>query len=203
MRYVSSICDGSKSAKLSRILDDVANVVVHDTESGLDTVMPVGAGFCGDIIGVGKIGYSVYVVPHAPHEAALYNHIIRAESSKNRYLGSDFDGADFCAIVGYSPNNYVEGYDNHKTLSCLISPDAPEIGGYRGSVVSYIPRFSETPKLCTLYRYLSILYKSSGLNIFRYETIHLYDNRSRNTTVIKLSQTADAQRFFMKMMLTI
>ena len=203
MKFVSKIVDGHERIQFSMMSKDIVFVSVHDTEDGSDTIVPIKGLLTDNIIGVGYIGYHASIIPHTLQQATLCKYIDYAETSEKKFKQSDFDGADYCCIMGYAPHNYVDGFDNHATLSILMSPNAPELGGPFGSVVSYIPRLATFPQLCTLYDYLSLLCRSSGVNIFRYKTLHLYDNRSHNVTVIKLSQTAEAQRFFLKMWLTV
>lgn len=196
MRYVSKI-DGRESIKLFFDEYDNLPVTVHNTVNGKDTILNAFSLLDGITLGVGTLENCLAVVRHTIKTVTLHSHIVSVEQVYGPGA-SISTTADFAVVSGNSLYQWSNGTDGHKSISINVMYNAPEIIGHLGSVVHYIKRVTPSGDLCTLYDYLSYLCKATGKNLFSYRSIHLYSELCSISTIVKLSESAEAMRYFTK-----
>lgn len=202
MQYVKCIEGSVKSKQFDLFENNPVMVTVHDTDTGTEAETIANDILYEFIVGVGTANGFGVVVTHTTKTAMLHKHIAFAETTIGSGTGK-YPRADYCVLVDGGLYSFANGSDDHDTLSVNISDNAPEVAGILGSIVRYIPRLTPSARMCTLYDYLGYVCRSSGVNIFNYKTIHLYSELRCTSTVIKLAETDEAKRFFMKMYLDV
>lgn len=202
MQYVKQIEDEVPSMQFDLFSPRYLMVTVHDTDTNTDAEMAADEILYEFIVGVGFVDSFGVVVRHSQKTASLHNHIVFAETTIGSGMGK-YPGSDYCVILNNGLYSFSNGTDGHELLSINISDNSPEVAGLLGSVVKCVSKFAPSYRLCTLYDYLGYLCRSSGLNIFSYQKLHLFSELRSVSTIIKFSESDEAKRFFMKMYLDV
>lgn len=178
-------------------------VTVTDSDGSVETVELVnlrGTSYIGS--GFSKLGKSGYLARHNDKTAQLYRHVVSADT----VLGApefEVSGEDLVVVceeglVGAKDNGGAGRFVAINTTNEYI-----EVMGYKGSVVTRSEELDDKPQVFTLYGMLGKLCRWSRVNLMTYEHIRVYSPGRRYETKIVLSQTPEAQRYFMKMFLDV
>lgn len=210
MRYVKSI-DAYPEGEVPGLFytvrrpGDPVNLVVHDTDSGVDKV--IGAGKLSLLTDVYGFQHHVTytgtgVVVNNEKTIQLHQYV----QSVGMFSGSsvlDLANSDICVLQtgGRADTSGVVGHSN---LAINTGRDLIHIGGIKGSVVVRQYGFTDGAAAFNLYNLFGELCRECGFNIMAYSTIRLYSRVGKITVaIIRLRHDAEADRYFMKMYLDV
>lgn len=201
MRYVSDIKYGwaskRKCAVISPFESTGGKLKVRDTcQKSVETVdiRDNDGDFYG--LGVDSEDGTSFAVKHTAKTASLYKYVISASTRicDPHYSAS---GESVAVLSGGHLLSFRIGSDSN--LDVCMTNELVKCLGPSGSVIVRQAAPFDIPNVFTMYEFLGSLCHECGRNLLIYDTLRLYSPDRRFETIIRLSQTAKAKRFFTKM----
>lgn len=208
MRYICEI-NSFWSGKLDKmtpsiwLFDDQIVMTVHDMSTGDEEVYAA-----SDIPHMSLLGFSdcvadtCYGVICLDEKRAMLHRYATASTTFLGISGVKLSDADRCVWnLWQTDTSGVDG--THGTIVINTINDIVSSSGREGSVIGKQTGFLEEVELFTLYDILGVVCRDLKLNLMRYETIQFFSSTKDYVTTIKLSQSAEAKRFYTKMYLDV
>lgn len=153
-----------------------------------------------DVIGIGKDPFLArwFAVQHSKKTAMLHEYVdcvlTKANNKPDIMRNNDVlfmpDG-----IFGFESGPYM-----HDVLDIQMSESKVGLCGYQGGVVVYQSTTYESLRdIYTLYDFLVLMCRLSGVNLFKYKKVYFCSMNLRWTCSVTLNHSIEAERFFTKM----
>ena len=207
MRYVTSLtfdnkvlskrwpmCRDSPSLGTGIVYDTVLNK--HEAFGSWSLIRESG------VIGAGVDSFAQvgYAVCHTPKTAMLHRYVDSYECLSGEPCQS-FDDEDACLMYESLIGGLSVCRPDCKSIAIELPEESIQLFGAAGSVV--MRTSGVTYSLCTLYDLLVSMCRNGSIDILRYKRIRFFSTRLKTTSIIRLSGTVEAERFFNKMRLDI